>query len=1011
MSAAAGVIGGREAPAEGVTVALVPDGRYDRLRDLALRWVDAWLIDPLLLVRTGGTAMSVASGGGVPVVSAERLDRGIQREVPDLVAHLADRDPAPDVLRVVDVVLGAADGDVTDDAWTALRSEAEAIAELLRSASGRRTVRRIALVAIDTGRRAVAGRLDDVPQPRWDVNVLAAPENRRTPGGFDAFVRRDASEYDGFVLAHLATVGGLWSGVRSGSYDRAPHGAEGHLDLQRVTVRAVQHGVRHLRGAAAVASRLVGDPGPVVPGPVGREAVTLVAGDGAELGLLEPARQVRVLDEYARQVLDEVPERPLRVRIDAAVRTLGPEERGFVAAVRMLVRDTIGLVRRVAALPRRLRGWARAGRARGAAPSGGIDAGAAADGGAALRLADLDAALARSYLLDPPGTRFFVWGHALWGAGSRRHAAGVWRQAHDPAVALLDGRDPSTVWGPIAWMRAQRFEGILPGPGSIVPDHLETWRMPAPVGRLLGLADDGAAVRVGAADRIAIRHRWATLQRLVGPAEAVLAAAEGRDGEGDDGDGEPLDPRPEPDADAVGSESGPDPMSLEEARAVLAADAELREWLERLDATGLGRVQRATADEFSALCDALQLVRDRLADALAGRRERSKWDAVLRGALFPIVTLPVAVALPASAPGVGLLLMLAAVAAGSAFAIGTIRTGERLDAVARAQALVDLSDIAERTLAEWARVEHMAWDLHDVVALVSHLLHHGASPAGVDAPSVPLLARDDVPRLVSLAVPIDRDAAGELDPSRRRRCLEKQHVAGWRAKHHRELLEGLTAAAPGLFGGLGVVEALDAEPRRAADLLERLADARGEHEREAFRRLVRRGVEVLEGADVEPDAPSELTGSGTTGSPAALVRVLDAAAPSSDSRTDGLAPSLPAHPIWDAFLLAGALPDDEDVRDPWAGHVFAMSREAERAHGAQRTEVHLPVRLVAGARRRLGDAGGDVDLTPLRDDQVRFVELVVRVDTQPDGVSMSALSAAARDWSASDASGWEGSRG
>ncbi len=57
----------------------------------------------------------------------------------------------------------------------------------------------------------------------WALNdssvlVVASPEDRATPTAGDAFVR-DNERFVGFVLMHLATIGGLWSGIPVGSLE------------------------------------------------------------------------------------------------------------------------------------------------------------------------------------------------------------------------------------------------------------------------------------------------------------------------------------------------------------------------------------------------------------------------------------------------------------------------------------------------------------------------------------------------------------------------------------------------------------------------------------------------------------------------------------------------------------------------------------------------------------------------------------------------------------------------
>ena len=78
-----------------------------------------------------------------------------------------------------------------------------------------------------------------VIEASWDANIVAAPEDRPTPGSFDAFAQRN-DRYYGFVLAHVATAGGLWAGLPKSTYELGgDHAIADRARFQRVFIRAV----------------------------------------------------------------------------------------------------------------------------------------------------------------------------------------------------------------------------------------------------------------------------------------------------------------------------------------------------------------------------------------------------------------------------------------------------------------------------------------------------------------------------------------------------------------------------------------------------------------------------------------------------------------------------------------------------------------------------------------------------------------------------------------------------
>ncbi len=73
-----------------------------------------------------------------------------------------------------------------------------------------------------------------------NTTLVASPEDRTSPWSTDAFIR-DGDRFVGFVLMHVATIGGLWNGLPVGTFelfDREQSGAE-QVWLSRVFISSV----------------------------------------------------------------------------------------------------------------------------------------------------------------------------------------------------------------------------------------------------------------------------------------------------------------------------------------------------------------------------------------------------------------------------------------------------------------------------------------------------------------------------------------------------------------------------------------------------------------------------------------------------------------------------------------------------------------------------------------------------------------------------------------------------
>jgi hypothetical protein len=96
------------------------------------------------------------------------------------------------------------------------------------------------------------------------VLVVASPEDRATPTAGDAFVR-DNERFVGFVLLHVATIGGLWNGLPIGSLELFErHGsAPKSIWIPRVFVSGVLTDGLAQRTAARVLADILQDEGAV----------------------------------------------------------------------------------------------------------------------------------------------------------------------------------------------------------------------------------------------------------------------------------------------------------------------------------------------------------------------------------------------------------------------------------------------------------------------------------------------------------------------------------------------------------------------------------------------------------------------------------------------------------------------------------------------------------------------------------------------------------------------------
>lgn len=962
------------------TIILVPEGRYDGLRALAARWVDAWLIEPVLMIRTGGTARTMPQGDSVPTVAAEHLKRRRVEQVEDLAEWLEDHDrPTPELLRVIDVVMPREHA----DAWlTDPREDARAIADVLMDSANRLPVHRVAVLVKPSAHQAAPGALlredGDVPQPRWEVNVLASPENRGRLGGFDAWVRASApDELNGFALAHVATAGGLWSGVRNGPFDHVQRGTRGHLEVQRVLVRGVLLGTRRLMAATIGAAVVVSDPGPV-SNEFGRgersagrlqPSPTVSGPDGKSLGALTKLETDRALGELVRRLLDEVPLKPLRART-AEIEVV--DVSGRIALRDLFVglwADLVAALCSIPRLPGRAVSAVRATVSR-RRENRGIDP-TPSDIPRLTRMLErqrerVENEIARCRVLRN-GRVYVPPRRSPSGTAHRVKTAGVWRVLHGGSMFLMDGDAQGDARDLRRWMDGLNIEGVLTGPGPITPDPQKRWSASDELLRIIGSDGEGWSTSISITDLHGLWLWTDILAPWVRTAESVLAG-------------------------------GPGGMTESDARLVLAANNELRMLTEQLEPTLVGRIQIEGHNELQPVWGLLLAVQKGLEKCLASATtlRPSRLAAAVAPALLMagasvrlVLTSSLAVAIPVGSFGFVLAALLASHRVASARRAALRRFSEHA---------VALNGAADLAIAEWYRNEHCHDDAGAMMRLLGYLLHHGVDvpPPRVDPPVLP--SAEELPMLVRVAEPDDRDDDVLTEPGRPaelidlvdhpkvRRVMGHLLTAGWRSRLHDRFLELLAAEQPELFGGDEPHAAIDADPHLAAEAYRLALDLRPSPAAKVGKELVRKGVRILEGArNDERGAPSRTTVRGTPSRPSARVRVVANRTPSADARRDALSDPIAPNPGWDEFLR-GAIEGDTD----WGAHVFDTQGAGRDAIDRRRTIIHAPARLLDGMEVDMG-AERPVEPVPLRDDDVFLTELVVRVDVTPEPVPTEAI--------------------
>jgi len=227
-------------PGDAISIVLLPSGTQgEKILDLALHWSRSWLLTPALWMLADN----------VPNFE-QRIDIASQVP-PQLKAYLLGRDSDQNpVKEEVDVFWTLGSQAFKKIRFVAVRTEQNS--ELMKKTSiGAETAARYIeksipetlgtffkfnLVIAPTNERKL---LDGVLSQFWNANLIAAAEDRSTPGSTDSFVKEE-DRFIGFALAHIATTAGLWAGLPISSAEiTAEKNQLRQARLQRVFVRGV----------------------------------------------------------------------------------------------------------------------------------------------------------------------------------------------------------------------------------------------------------------------------------------------------------------------------------------------------------------------------------------------------------------------------------------------------------------------------------------------------------------------------------------------------------------------------------------------------------------------------------------------------------------------------------------------------------------------------------------------------------------------------------------------------
>lgn len=204
------------------SIILLPSGKQgEALFELAKNWAEVGLLGPALWVVP--EAVSFPEGEPVRVtarvVGTDKDGQPLLAEL-DLFEQLARENL--EIIRLVKVrsIIPQADFDelqnrIAREVESALHSAVPS-RDVRDAQNASTTFRVINLIAAPSSHSVAERLLGDVDGS--NATVVASPEDRSTPWSVDAFIR-NGDRFVGFVLMHLATVGGVWNGLPVGTLE------------------------------------------------------------------------------------------------------------------------------------------------------------------------------------------------------------------------------------------------------------------------------------------------------------------------------------------------------------------------------------------------------------------------------------------------------------------------------------------------------------------------------------------------------------------------------------------------------------------------------------------------------------------------------------------------------------------------------------------------------------------------------------------------------------------------
>ncbi len=206
-----------------LTIVLLPSGSQgETLLQLAREWTDNGLLGTALWVRPENVAISAGSPPLIRavVIGVDHAQNLLERSV-DLFEILAAEPLRLVRLLKVRSASPSRELDVAQDGIAKVVSDYVGYSMPMANASENASTTRIELMRASVICAPTNFQLAE--RVEWAVDdstitLVASPEDRATPWAGDAFVR-DNARFPGFVLMHIATAGGLWSGLPIGSIE------------------------------------------------------------------------------------------------------------------------------------------------------------------------------------------------------------------------------------------------------------------------------------------------------------------------------------------------------------------------------------------------------------------------------------------------------------------------------------------------------------------------------------------------------------------------------------------------------------------------------------------------------------------------------------------------------------------------------------------------------------------------------------------------------------------------